>query len=244
MTHRKFIIIAALALLLSAGRAEAQGLFYPSTNLNLRAGPGGNYPVLDTVGPQSTLQILGCLTGWTWCDVNAGGNRGWVSGDYLRGRQNNNAYPLAAIASAMGLPTVGFDQDTYWGNYYSDRDFYRKRYPNYAVKRHSSWNAWERERWRQREQWEADRRRDEARRAEEARKRAARLESERRAAWQRAHRNDHRKPHHDNGLHRGWYKDGHHDKKGHDKDRHDRDRHDNDRHDNDYRSRHHGDYND
>jgi hypothetical protein len=60
-----------------------------------------------------------------------------------------------------------------------------------------------------------------------------RREQEREASWRRDHP-DRDRDHHDNGLHRGWYKDHHH---PHDRDHdgdHDRDHHDGDHHDRDH----------
>jgi len=41
---------------------------YPITNVNLRAGPGTEYPIILTVPADAPVTILGCLPDYTWCD--------------------------------------------------------------------------------------------------------------------------------------------------------------------------------
>jgi hypothetical protein len=84
---------------------------------------------------------------------------------------------------------------------------------------------------------DGDRDHDWARRREWERQR----ERERQAAWHRDHP-DWDREHHDNGLHRGWYKDHHHPHDGdHDHDR-DHDRHDGEHHDRDHNKDHDKDH--
>ena len=90
-------------------------------------------------------------------------------------------------------------------------------------------------------EWSRDHDRDWERHREWERRR----EREREAAWDRDHP-DWDREHHDNGQHRGWYKNPHnphnpdHDRDHHDGDHHDRDHHDHDRdHDRDHDHDHH-----
>ena len=47
--------------------------------VNLRAGPGTDFPVILTVQAQAPISIRGCLGDYTWCDVVFGYDRGWMS---------------------------------------------------------------------------------------------------------------------------------------------------------------------
>lgn len=126
-------------------------------------------------------------------------------------------------------------------------------YGNVASSGHGAWvnnnqNSqyrdpnWNRNQDRDRD-WARDHDRDHdwARRREWERQR----EREREAAWHRDHPDGDR-DHHDNGLHRGWYKDHHHPQdRDHDRDRdrdHDHDRHDGDHHDRDHDKDHDKDH--
>ena len=63
--------IAACAALapLQAEAAPPRPNGYPVTNVNLRAGPGTDFPVIVTVPGRTPIAILGCLADYGWCDV-------------------------------------------------------------------------------------------------------------------------------------------------------------------------------
>jgi len=69
--------------LLASSPAFAEPGFL-SASVNLRAGPGTHYPALLVIPAGAPLEIIGCLSGYGWCDVAWGDNRGWVSGRYLQ----------------------------------------------------------------------------------------------------------------------------------------------------------------
>ena len=85
MSHRRLRFI--LCVLFALGAAEhavaQQPNAYPISNVNLRAGPGTDYPVILTVQAQAPISIFGCLGDYTWCDVVFGYNRGWMRSIYL-----------------------------------------------------------------------------------------------------------------------------------------------------------------
>jgi uncharacterized protein YraI len=58
---------------------------YPISNVNLRAGPDTDYPVIVTVRNRAPVAILGCLGDHTWCDVVFQESRGWMRSIYLSG---------------------------------------------------------------------------------------------------------------------------------------------------------------
>ena len=123
--------LAALAVAVLAGwvtPASAQKPNgYPVTNVNLRAGPGTDYPVLVTVPARSPIAILGCLPDYGWCDSVFQGNRGWMRSIYLSGWYQGNYYALRDYAPRMGYRTVTFDIEGYWGKNYRNRPFYGER---------------------------------------------------------------------------------------------------------------------
>ena len=55
---------------------------YVTDGVNLRAGPGIDYPLLAPLPPGTPAEIFGCLDGWTWCDIAVNGPdgalRGWA----------------------------------------------------------------------------------------------------------------------------------------------------------------------
>ena len=111
---------------------------YPISNVNLRAGPDTEYPVIDTVPSRAPIAILGCLGDHTWCDVAFQDSRGWMRSIYLTGFYQGYYYPLRDYAPRLGYPVVDFDIDEYWDAYYEDRPFYQDR-PRLSHAREEGW---------------------------------------------------------------------------------------------------------
>ena len=128
---RSFVAVALTASIgavtaPNAGFAESPN-GYPVTNVNLRAGPGTDYPVIVTVPARAPISILGCLADYAWCDSIFEGNRGWMRSIYLSGYYQGDYYSLRDYAPRLGYRTVSFDIDGYWNSNYRDRPFYGER---------------------------------------------------------------------------------------------------------------------
>ena len=116
----------AMALVCGALLAPLQAFAdpgYATTAVNLRAGPGTGYPAIVVVPRHASVNILGCLNGYSWCDVSWGAYRGWIAGDYLRARPHGRVTPLHRSPP----PVTTFNFNTYWDMLYRDRPFYRDR---------------------------------------------------------------------------------------------------------------------
>jgi uncharacterized protein YraI len=100
---------------------------YPITNVNLRAGPGTDYPVILTVPADAPITILGCLPDYTWCDSVFRNYRGWMRSIYLSGYSEGDYYLLRDYAPDLGYRRVTFNIDAYWDSYYRDEPFYGDR---------------------------------------------------------------------------------------------------------------------
>jgi len=73
---------AGITLLLAAGPALAiPG--YSTAHLNLRTGPGTQYPVVGMMEYNVRTNITGCLVDYSWCSVAVAGINGWASAEYL-----------------------------------------------------------------------------------------------------------------------------------------------------------------
>ena len=111
----------------AAGHANATP-GYVVEGVNLRAGPGVDYPLLAPLPDGTPTDIIGCLSGFTWCDmvVNgpAGALRGWAAGPRLAIAYEGQPELLPEYGPRFGFPIVGFDLGSYWGRYYRDRPFY------------------------------------------------------------------------------------------------------------------------
>jgi uncharacterized protein YraI len=84
MRLRSWMAVAvAVFLLPTAAPAAAETEGFPTTDVNLRAGPDTTYPIIDLIPAGDSLTIIGCLSDWSWCDVAWYGIRGWVTADYI-----------------------------------------------------------------------------------------------------------------------------------------------------------------
>jgi uncharacterized protein YraI len=118
-------MLAGLAVGLAASPpAQAQSQAFTSTTVNLYAGPAGDYPVVAQVPGGVSLAVMGCVAGYSWCDVTMPGLRGWVYGGYLTYPYQGSSVPLLTYGARIGLPVVTFSIGAYWGSYYRDRPWY------------------------------------------------------------------------------------------------------------------------
>lgn len=127
---KKFILAAAAtsALMVAPTLAEAAVRGYATANVNMRSGPSTGYPAVTVVPVGAPITIHGCMSNVNWCDVQFSGGRGWVSGSYISTTyRQNRVYVAPDYYRPLGIPTVTFEVDNYWGRYYRDRDFYRDR---------------------------------------------------------------------------------------------------------------------
>ncbi|MGF9565599.1 SH3 domain-containing protein [Neorhizobium sp. BT27B] len=127
---KKFILAAAAtsALMVAPTLAEAAARGYATANVNMRSGPSTGYPAVTVVPVGAPITIHGCMSNVNWCDVQFAGGRGWVSGSYISTTyRQNRIYVEPEYYRPLGIPTVTFEVDNYWGRYYRDRDFYRDR---------------------------------------------------------------------------------------------------------------------
>lgn len=105
----------------------AQQLGYTSKNVNLRAGPSMDYPVVVTVPAGISLTVIACLQGYQWCDVAVGPNRGWMyAGNIVYPYQGSNV-PVLTYGSRVGIGITAFSVGSYWDDYYTAYPWYPQR---------------------------------------------------------------------------------------------------------------------
>ncbi|MDE1994870.1 MAG: SH3 domain-containing protein [Rhizobiaceae bacterium] len=127
MRHKLLTAITLTALVAIPAIAEAAEGF-ATANVNMRSGPSTAYPAVTLIPYGTPLEINGCLQETPWCDVSFEGGRGWVAGSYIQATyQSRRIYVGPQYYRGLGIPTVTFDLDNYWGRYYRGRDFYRQR---------------------------------------------------------------------------------------------------------------------
>lgn len=144
-------VVAAVA---APSLAQAQNA-YTTEYVNLRAGPGLEYPIVFAVQPGQPIDSNGCLSDWSWCDVSVDGYRGWMAGEFISYAYGGSYVPLYTYGPRYGVPIISFNFVTYWDRWYRDRPWYHDR--DYWA--HYDWRGrrWDDDRWRR---WADDHRHD------------------------------------------------------------------------------------
>jgi uncharacterized protein YraI len=122
---RRFLLCATAAAALAvpaAAMAAVPG--FAITDVNLHAGPGGVYPVVDTLPAGARVRIDGCIGRYAWCNVAWRGEWGWVPGDDLQALYRGRRVLVLDYGPEIDLPIIGFSVDTYWHRHYRHRHFY------------------------------------------------------------------------------------------------------------------------
>lgn len=126
-TRGRLPLAMLLYALAFAAQAQAQAAF-SARQANLRAGPARDYPLVAVLPAGRPVTVQGCLAGYTWCDVLAGPDRGWVYAGNINAAFQNGTVPVLNHGAAMGLPVLAFVLDDYWGLHYQDRPWYGQRH--------------------------------------------------------------------------------------------------------------------
>lgn len=103
-------LVLGSALCAAAPDASAQA--FTNRNVNMRAGPDRVFPVVTWLPANTRVRVFGCTSGWRWCDVAAGRNRGWVHASYLSNMPRGRT------------PIVTFSVGPYWDLHYRGRPWY------------------------------------------------------------------------------------------------------------------------
>ena len=118
-----FAIALALGAPLAANAADA----YVVSDISLNAGPDTDYPPIDNLSAGTEVYVNGCIEGFSWCDVSAGPDRGWVPGSFLEEEYDDQPVYLIDYGPRIGIPVVSFNIGVYWDAHYRSRPFYGQR---------------------------------------------------------------------------------------------------------------------
>jgi uncharacterized protein YraI len=119
--------IGFAGLLALPGVAFAQQQAYTNSPVNMRAGPGGDYPIVTQLPGGVPVTVMGCISGYTWCDVVVPNLRGWVYAGRLSYPYQGGNVPILTYGTTIGLPIVTFSIGSYWGSYYRGRPWYNQQ---------------------------------------------------------------------------------------------------------------------
>lgn len=124
---KRMLSSAALALSCFAANPAFAAYGYLTSNVDLRAGPDSSYPSVVSLSAGTAVAIEGCVDGWSWCDVAAGDDRGWVDGSFLQEEYQGQRVLVREYGVQIGIPVVTFVFGTYWDNHYRNSSWYGER---------------------------------------------------------------------------------------------------------------------
>jgi hypothetical protein len=87
-----------------------------TTPLNIRSGPGPEYPVTGAIPTNGQAAVLGCIEGSLWCQISYNGTQGWAYAQYLTGANLRTLPPVAYTAPPATTGTT-IVRPTYSGNF-------------------------------------------------------------------------------------------------------------------------------
>jgi uncharacterized protein YraI len=123
--NRIFASLASLAFCAPLLASAADG--YVVADISLQAGPDPAYPSITELSAGTPVSIQGCLDGWSWCDVIAVRDRGWVPGTFLQEDYGGQRVIVTDYGMRIGIPVIAFSIGAYWDHHYHDRPFYSQR---------------------------------------------------------------------------------------------------------------------
>jgi uncharacterized protein YraI len=84
MTKKSWLFAAALLAASSLSTAALAAMQTTAlTDLNIRSGPGPEYPVIGLIRAQEPVTMIGCIEGSLWCQITHRGKDGWAYSQYL-----------------------------------------------------------------------------------------------------------------------------------------------------------------
>ncbi|MEO5755661.1 MAG: DUF1236 domain-containing protein [Mesorhizobium sp.] len=117
----KRILLPAIAggLLAMSGVALADTAVSAVTDLNVRAGPGPQYPVIGVLAAGQSATLNGCIENSKWCTIAEADGQGWVYSDYVTADFDGSRVVLTQRphGSRVTVVTPPADSGDYPGNY-------------------------------------------------------------------------------------------------------------------------------
>jgi uncharacterized protein YraI len=110
MSLKRNILLAGMILASSAGLAQAEMSATTISDIDVRTGPGSQYPTVGTATRGSEAILDGCVAGSRWCRIDVNGMRGWVYAQYLSVEQNGGPVIVDKHSDDLGVPVVTYQQ--------------------------------------------------------------------------------------------------------------------------------------
>lgn len=108
------------ALVAMSGTALADTAVSAVADLNIRAGPGPQYPVIGVLAAGQSATLNGCIQNSKWCTIAEANGQGWIYSDYVTADFGGNEVvltrrPADADITIVEAPADVDDPDIYTG---------------------------------------------------------------------------------------------------------------------------------
>ncbi|RWC04722.1 DUF1236 domain-containing protein [Mesorhizobium sp.] len=108
------------ALVAISGTALADTAVSAVADLNIRAGPGPQYPVIGVLAAGQSATLDGCIQNSKWCTIAEANGQGWIYSDYVTADFGGNEVvltrrPADADITIVEAPADVDDPDIYTG---------------------------------------------------------------------------------------------------------------------------------
>lgn len=104
------LLASVAALVALPSMALAQTAVVATTDLNIRSGPGPEYPVIGAIASDDGAVLHGCLEASRWCQVSYGGIEGWAYSDYLIADNAGVEVVVTERPAEMSVPVVTYER--------------------------------------------------------------------------------------------------------------------------------------
>lgn len=129
MKNVKALGLLAAAMAAMPVTSHAQQMAYTTAkDVNLRAGPSRDYPVVAVLRGGISISVTGCLSDYRWCDVEAGPYRGWVYAQNIVYPYQGEHVPVLTYGALIGIGIIAFTIGTYWDDHYRASPWYPQRH--------------------------------------------------------------------------------------------------------------------
>jgi uncharacterized protein YraI len=118
--NRILLPAVAGALVAMSGAALAETAVSAVADLNVRAGPGPQYPVIGVLAAGQSATLEGCIENSKWCTIAEANGQGWIYSDYVTADFGGNEVvltrrPADADITIVEAPADVDDPDIYTG---------------------------------------------------------------------------------------------------------------------------------
>lgn len=105
---RKTALVSMAIVTLATGTALADIRATATTDLNIRTGPGPQFPAVGVIDSGATATVQGCAQDSKWCLVAYNGESGWSYSDYLAGDFSGEQVVVTERMNTETVPVVEY----------------------------------------------------------------------------------------------------------------------------------------